>query len=206
MIVLIALASLAGWRLGRRRTGRNGRLSPLAAGTVSGFGLLWFVGAWLARAHADTNGVGATLAEWFAHSGKWLVLLAAAAAGNGFICGAKQIPPTPWRKAFYFTALLGLAGLVVWRTVPVYFLLGDGRRNTDHFVRQSADYEYTCGAVALLNYLEQFRGAKNLTEREVSKICSVTTEGSTMAALVRAAHHFGLTNATARVLNWQELE
>jgi len=205
LAAVIALASLAGWRPGRRRTGQNDGLSPLAAGTAIGVGLFWFAAAWLARPYADTNGTGSTLAEWFAHSGKWLVLLAAAAAGNGFICGAKQIPPTPWRKAFYLAALLGLAGLVVWRTVPVYFLLGDGRRDADHFVRQSADYEYTCGAVALLNYLEQFRGAKNLTEREVSRICGVTTEGSTTTALVRAARQFGLTNATARVLSLAEL-
>ena len=57
-----------------------------------------------------------------------------------------------------------------------------------------------------MNYLEQFRGVKNLTEREVSRICGVTTEGSTMTALVKAARHFGLTNATARGLSWPELE
>lgn len=150
--------------------------------------------------------MGATLAEWFAHSGKWLVLLTAAAFGHGLILGSGQIPPTRARKLVYFSAVLGIAGLVFWRTVPVYFLLGDGKRDASNLVRQSADYEYTCGAVALLNYLEQFRGAKNLTEREVSRICGVTTEGSTTSALVRAAQHFGLTNTTARVLGWSELE
>ena len=195
-----------GWRLGRRCSGRNVHLSLRAAGTVIGFGLFWFVGAWLARSYADTDDIGSPLAEWFAYSGQWLVLLAATGFGNGFIFGAKQIPAAPWRTALYFASIIGIVGLVIWRTMPVYFLLGDGQRDADHFVRQSAKYEYTCGAVALLNYLEQFHGTKNLTEREVSKICGVTTAGTTSAALVRAAHHFGLGNASARVLNWRELE
>ncbi len=206
LTTIFALAYLFGWRLGRRRAACNGRLSPLVAGIFIGVGLFWLMAAWRARFYADTDGVGATPAEWFAHSGKWLVLFTAVTAGHGFICAAKQIPPTIARKLFYFIALFGMAGLVVWRTVPVYFLLGDGRRDAAHLMRESADCEYTCGAVALLNYLEQFHGATNLTEREVSKVCGVTTEGCTTAALVRAAQHFGLTNASARVLTSPELE
>ena len=203
---MAALAFLAGWRWGQRRATRNERLSPLAAGIALALGLFWFLAAWQARIYADTDGAGATLAEWFAHSGKWLVLLAAAAAGHGFIGGAKQIPPTAGRKVFYFAAVLGVAALVIWKTMPIYFLLGDGQRDADGFLRESEKLEVTCGAVALLNALEQFHGAKNLTEREVAKICGVTTEGTTTAALVRAARHFGLTNATARGLTARELE
>ena len=203
---MAGLACLAGARLGRRHAAHNGRLFPLAAGSALALGLVWFLAAWRARFYADTDGLGATLAEWFAHSGKWLVLLAVAAAGHGFIGGAKQIPPTAGRKVFYFAAVLGVAALVLWKTVPVYFLLGDGQRDADGFVRESEKLEVTCGAVALLNALEQFHGAKNLTEREVSKVCGVTQEGTTTAALVRAALHFGLTNATARGLTGRELE
>jgi hypothetical protein len=206
LIVVAGLACLAGARLGRRHAAHNGRLFPLAAGSALALGLVWFLAAWRARFYADTDGLGATLAEWFAHSGKWLVLLAVAAAGHGFIGGAKQIPPTAGRKVFYFAAVLGVAALVLWKTVPVYFLLGDGQRDADGFVRESEKLEVTCGAVALLNALEQFHGAKNLTEREVSKVCGVTQEGTTTAALVRAARHFGLTNATARGLTGRELE
>ena len=203
---VFATAGFAGWRLGKRCSGRSARLSPLAASLGIGLGQLWLVVSWWARFYADTDDVGATLAEWFAHFGRWLVLLAASVAGHGFICGAKQIPRTAMRRIFYCTAFMGLAGLVVWRTVPVYFLLGEGRRDADYFVRESEDYECTCGAVALLNALEQFYGAKNLTEREVSKVCGVTMEGSTTASLVLAAHHYGLTNTAARVLTWPELE
>ena len=206
MTSIVLLASIAGWRSGQQRRGQNFKLKPAAAAGIIGLVLLWFFTAWRARFYADTDRPGAELTEWFAHSGKWLVLIAVAGFGNGFICGARQIPPVQWRKALYFAAVAGIAGLVVWRTVPVYFLLGNGRRDANHFVRQSADYECTCGAVALLNYLEQFHGVKNLTEREVSKACGVTAEGTTTAALVRAAHQYGFTNAMARVLSWDELE
>ena len=207
LTAVVTPAFLTGWWLGRRRgSAQSVHLSRRAAGTVIGLGLAWFVAAWLARRYADTDDAGAPLAEWFAYSGQWLVLLAATGFGSGFILGAKQIPASPWSRILYFAAIIGIAGLVVGRTVPIYFLLGDGRRDADHFVRQSADYEYTCGAVALLNYLEQFCGSKNLTEREVSEICGVTTAGNTTTALVRAAHHFGLGNASARVLSWRELE
>ena len=77
IIAVAALAFLAGWRWGQRRATRNERLSPLAAGIALALGLFWFLAAWQARIYADTDGAGATLAEWFAHSGKWLVLLAA---------------------------------------------------------------------------------------------------------------------------------
>ncbi|MEI6074448.1 MAG: cysteine peptidase family C39 domain-containing protein [Verrucomicrobiota bacterium] len=203
---LVSLAFFTGWRLGRRGSGQSVHLSRRASGTVIGLGLVWFVGAWLARRYADTDSAGSSLAEWFAYAGQWLVLLVATGFGSGFIFGAKQMPTSPWKRTLYFATVIGIAGLVVGRTMPIYFLLGDGRRDADHFVRQSAEYEYTCGAVALLNYLEQFCGSKNLTEREVSKICGVTTAGTTTTALVRAAHHFGLGNASARVLNGRELE
>jgi predicted double-glycine peptidase len=58
----------------------------------------------------------------------------------------------------------------------------------------------------LLNYLEKYRGQTCLTERELSRACGVTVEGTTTFALVRAAHDYGLTNATACVLTMEQLE
>jgi hypothetical protein len=199
--------ALAAFVFGRRLGwARQNNLPPAMAAISIGLGLVWFFGAWLARTHADTDGFGADAAGWFAHSGKWLVLLAGMMFGHGWICGGKQIPPGRTRRIFYFIAVLGIVALVVARTVPVYFLLGDGRRDVDGLVRQSEKIESTCGAVALLNYLEQFRHHAPLTEREVSRICGVTAEGTTTCALVNAAHQFGLTNAAARVLTLAELE
>ncbi len=57
----------------------------------------------------------------------------------------------------------------------------------------------------LVNYLERHRGVTNLTERIVTKVCGTTVEGTTTMRLLRAARAFGLTNATARMLNWNEL-
>ncbi|MES1180787.1 MAG: cysteine peptidase family C39 domain-containing protein [Verrucomicrobiota bacterium] len=204
--VVVLSASTAGWWIGGRLPGRADKLSFKSASLLIGLGVGWFVAAWLARPYADTDRPGATLAGWFAFSGKWWLLLAGAMFAHGLGCGLKQIP-RPWpRRALYFGALLVLLGLVGLRTMPVYFLLGDGQRDAHGYLRQSKDYEFTCAAVALLNYLEQYRGDRGLTERGVSKNCGVTVEGTTIAALVRAARTYGLTNATARVLPWPELE
>jgi uncharacterized membrane protein YhaH (DUF805 family) len=203
---IILFASAAGWLAGRRLPAGGGKLSLTAAGLLTGLGLLWLATAWLARPYADTDRPGAELAGWFAHSGKWLVLLAAVAFGHALTGSLKQIPPAGLRRIIYFIAVSGLTALMFFRTIPIYFLLGDGQRDADGYMRESADYEYTCGAVALLNYLEKYRGANGLTERDVSKACGITAEGSTTSALVRAARSYGITNATARVLGWPELE
>jgi hypothetical protein len=206
LVGVMLCATASGWRLGRRFPARENQISFKSTSAVLGLVTLWFVCAWLARFHADTDHPSAALAEWFAHAGKWWVLLGAVMFGHGLACGRKQVP-RPWPgRVLYFGALLVLTGLVLYRTVPVYFLLGDGNRDADGCVRQSANHEYTCAAVALLNYLEQYRNSRRLTEREVSQRCGITTEGTTTAALVRAAHKYGLTNANVRVLNLSELE
>lgn len=195
-----------GWRLGRRKRGRKEKLSPVTAGIMVGLGVFWFVAAQLARNWADTDNPVAALAEGFAHSGKWLVLLGAMLFGHGWICGVGQVPAVRSRRTIYYVAVLGVAALVVFRTIPVYFLLDAGRHDENGFLRQSEKYEFTCGAVALLNYLEQYRHHPPLTERAVSRVCGVTAEGTTTSALVNAAQQFGLTNATARVLTLAELD
>jgi len=203
---ILLVTPILGWQLGRRQKTVNGKLSPLASGILIGSGVLWFVTAKLARNYTDTDGFGVEVAEWFAHSGKWLVLLGALMLGFGWIAGAGQMPMGAARRIFYFTAIFGMTALVIARTVPVYVFLGEGRRDADGYLRQSELIEVTCGAVALLNYLERYQHRRGLTEREVSRVCGVTAEGSTTAGIVLAAHYFGLTNATARVLTLPELE
>lgn len=203
---ILLAAAVIGWRSGRRRQNQKGKLSPVTTGILVGLGLGWFVAAKLARNYADTDGFGSVPAEWFAHAGKWLVLLGAMMFGHGWIYGAGQLPVGSGRRVVYYVAVLGMAALVVSRTLPVYFLLGAGGRDADGYLRQSEKFEFTCGAVALLNYLERYQHQRGLTEREVARACGVTPEGSTTAAILRAAHHFGLTNATAQVLNWQQLD
>jgi hypothetical protein len=202
---IIAMAMFGGWRSGRRSKAGKA-LSPLAAAGLAGLGILWFVAAQTARKLADADGFGPGFAEWFAHSGKWFVLLAAMMFGHGWICGAQQFPAGRARRIFYSVAVLGVVAMTVSRTIPVYFLLDDGQRDENGCLRQSKKVEVTCGAVALLNYLERHRKHAPLTEREVSRVCGVTVEGSTTSALVKAARHFGLTNATARVLTLAQLE
>jgi uncharacterized membrane protein YhaH (DUF805 family) len=206
LAALVLSASATGWWIGRRLPVRGDKLSFKSVTLLAGLGIFWLAAAWLARPYADTDRFGSALAEWFAFSGRWWFLLAGAMFMHGLASGLKHIPRPCPRRVLYFCAVFILLGLVCIRTTPVYFLLDDGRRDANGYLRQSADYEYTCGAVALLNYLEQYRGVKGLTEREVSKVCGTTMSGSTTTALVRAARAYGLTNTTARVLDWQELE
>ncbi|MEI6786479.1 MAG: cysteine peptidase family C39 domain-containing protein [Verrucomicrobiota bacterium] len=206
LAAIIGLGTGAGWWAGQHQGKRQQELSLKAAASLVVLGLVWFLLARWARPHADTDRAGAELAEWFAHSGKWFILLGAGSFGHGMICGLRQIPPQRPRRLLYFVALLGLATLIVLRTAPVYVLLGDGERDAEGRVRESERLESTCGAVALLNYLEVYRHLPALTERELSRLCGVTREGSTTRGLLKAARHFGLTNATARVVPWNELE
>jgi uncharacterized membrane protein YhaH (DUF805 family) len=194
-VMLCATAS--GWWLGRRSPARNDKHTFKFAGLVIGLAILWFATALLARFHADTDRPGATLAEWFAHAGKWWILLVAVMFGYGLAYSRKRVPRAWSSRVLYFGTLLVLVGLVIYR---------DGSRDANGYLRQSPNHEYTCAAVALLNYLEQYHGLKGLTEREVSQKCGITTEGATTAALVRAAHRYGLTNARARGLSLTELE
>lgn len=197
---------IAGWLAARRLSRESNESTHLVAVAVIVLGIAWFAGAWFARAYSDTDGFGSDAAGWFAHSGKWHVLLALAMVGHGLALGWQQIPASGIRRYLYFSAVAGVAVLVICRTITIYFLLGDGRRDANGYLRQSADYEFTCGAVALLNYLERFRGATNLTERAVACACRVTAEGATTADIVRGARHFGVSNATARVLTMPDLE
>jgi hypothetical protein len=205
LALVIGLAVFTGWRLGRRN-GSDKKLSSRASGILLGLGIFWILAAKFARGYADTDGFGCDLAGWFAHSGKWLVLLAAMAFGHGWICGSKQIPTGIRQRIFYHVALLGMIFLCVAKSIPIFFLLDAGRRDTAGLLRQSERIEVTCGAVALLNYLERCKNHPQLSEREVAQACGVTLEGTTTAALIRAARHYGLTNATARVLTATELE
>lgn len=181
-------------------------MSPRTALLLIGAGSLWFVAGYFTRNYADTDGWGATVAEWFAHSGRWLLLLAAMFFGHGWIVGAGQTPSGSGRRILYYVAVFGMAALVMARTMPIYFLLDDGRRDAQGLLRQSERVEATCGAVALLNYLERSAHQAPLTEREVSRVCGVTAEGTTATALVKAARYFGQTNASARRLTLAELD
>jgi hypothetical protein len=206
-IIGIALAAFGtGWFMGRKCRGRNEKLSPVMAAVLIGLGAAWFVAAQLARNHADTDKFGSEFAEWFAHAGKWFVLLFAVVFGHGRIFGASQTPAGKVRRIFYFVAVLGIITLIIARTMPIYFLLDAGARDDQGCLRESEKFEVTCGAVALLNYLERYAHHAPLTEREVSQACGVTAEGTTTTVLVRAAKSFGLTNATARMLTLEELE
>ena len=206
IVILAVIAFAGGWWSGTRCGTAKGKLSPLVASLLLASGIIWLLAAWLARNYSDTDGLGTNAAAWFALSGKWLVLLAVMFFGHGWVCGSQQAPLGAIRRIFYHVALLGIATLVISRTVPVYIFLDAGRRDEAGCLRQSDKIETTCGAVALLNYLERYQHHAPLTEREVSRICNITPEGTTPSHLVNTARYYGQTNATARVLTLAELQ
>jgi hypothetical protein len=209
-LATITATAVIAFGLGRwlavRRPAKAEKLSPVAAAMLFALGILWLLAARFARNYADMDGLGTDYAGSFAQSGKWFILLAAIFFGHGWILGAHQIPDGAVRRVFYYIAVLGLTTLIVSLTIPIYFLLDAGQRDKNGLLRQSQKVEVTCGAVALLNYLERYRQHAPLTEREVSRICHITPEGTTPSALVNAAHYYGLTNANARVLTLTELD
>ncbi|HEX7655113.1 MAG TPA: cysteine peptidase family C39 domain-containing protein [Verrucomicrobiae bacterium] len=209
-LILAALALLfggVGWRSGTRY--RQTLPLKLSAGWAAIFlaaGMAWFLLAMVARRYADTDGWGTDQAAWFAQAGKWQVLWAVACLGWGWVGGAGQLPPRMFNRIFFYLASLGLLALVLQRSLPVYFLLGDGRRDRVGILREAETVESTCAAVALANYLERFAGRPPVTEREIARVCGVTMEGTTPAGLLRAAYQYGLTNAELRIFHEAELE
>lgn len=199
------LANVIGNWVGHLELGRRIGSHPLTALALLLSIFLWFVAAWVARPYADTDQPGWQVAEWFAHAGKWWTLLAGGLFFHGVIMGANLIPRTIRHRLLYHGAVLLTVGLVGLRTMPVYFFLGEGKRDRNGYLIQSVGFESTCAGVALVNYLERHHNASNLTERAVSRLCGTTQEGTTTTALLRAARVLGLTNASARCLRLEEL-
>jgi hypothetical protein len=201
---IVTVALLAGILCGKRLKNRvrpNSRWAAIFLILLA----VWFALTWWARAHAETDHIGWQLAETWAHTGKWYALLAGAIFAISFACSIERQTPSRLRRLLHATACLLFIGVVAWRTAPVYFLMKEGQRDSNGYLRQSKEFECTCGAVALANYLQSFRGYSPVSEREITKICRTTVEGSTTANILRAAEYFGLKNATARTITWNEL-
>ncbi len=137
MIYFITLAAVvflcftAGSWLGRRLPGKPRISNSVALGVVGGICDVWFGAAWLAHPYSDGDRPGWQLAEWYAHAGKWWVLLVGAVVGHGVAQSSKQIPSSLPRRILYWSALLIVVSLVGWRTIPVYFLLPAGQERRD---------------------------------------------------------------------------
>jgi hypothetical protein len=197
-----ALGALAGCYARRQRmlaSRRLGRLILLAFFT-------WLAISWAARAYSETGRLGWAAAEWWAHTGKWHVFLAAYVVTAMLALGSA--PPGQAARSRFLLGLLalGVVGMVVYRTFPVFALLGDGTRDAKGFLRQSTRHEYACAAVALANYLEQYRGHRPLTEREAARWCRTTVEGTTQSAVLKAALRCGLFQANCRKLDFAGLK
>ena len=100
-------------------------LAVLAAGA-------WLAAAHFCRAYADTDRWGWRATEGFAHSGKWHLFAAAAMPLLG-VAVRQALLRNDRRRLIAAAATAGLvAGLVAWRTLPVY---GSWSASRERFAR-----------------------------------------------------------------------
>lgn len=165
--------------------------------------LAWFGIARWARVYADGDGIGWSVAEWFAHYGKWYVFSAAVFYLLGVAARTDHL--TRGRKVALVVSNLAVIWLLVWRTMPSYVWLPENtERDERGYMRQSI--EYTCGPIALGNLLEREFGRPSPTERDLARLAGTTVEGTRMHGLIRAADALGLELVTCRLMGLDELK
>ena len=204
-LLLFVFSLLTGRILARRQSDRPTDHRSRTPLLLLGLLILWSGCAWSSRYVADTDWPGWMQAEWFAQSGKWITLIAMAAFSTSYVRTryAERIPP---RMRILTTMLLTMIVAVsLFRSYPVYLVLNDGVRDRNGYLLQDRQHEYTCGAVALGNYLERYRNFPPQSERELSKRCKTTSEGTTFSALNRALKSYGITNTVVSTPTHDEL-
>ncbi len=205
VLVLGAGAALGAWA-NRYARGPGALSSRRWGGLILLAFAAWLAVSWAARAYSETARPGWAAAEWWAHAGKWHGFLVGYAA-TVLLAWRSVSPGQAVRSRFLLGLLaLGLVGLAAYRTLPVFVLLGEGARDASGYLRQSTRHEYACAAVALANYVEQYRGHRPLTEREAARWCRTTVEGTTQSAVLQAARRCGLSKAACRKLSFPELK
>jgi hypothetical protein len=195
-LILIMVGASALGALAARHARKQRALSSRRLGGLILLAFVsWLAVSWAARAYSETSHPGWAAAEWWAHAGKWHAFLAGYAFTALLALGYERERSGARARALFGLLALGVLGMTVNRTFPVFVLLGDGTRDAQGYLRQSQRHEYACAAVALANYLEQYRGHPPLTEREAARWCQTTVEGTTKSAVLQAARRCGLPQA-----------
>ena len=190
-LILFVFSLLTGRILARRQADRPNDHRSRTPVLLLAVLILWSWCAWSSRYVADTDWPGWMQAEWFAQSGKWITLIAMAAFSISYVRTryAEHIPP---RMRILTTMLLTMiTALSLFRSYG--------------YLLQDRQHEYTCGSVALGNYLERYRQFPPQSERELSKRCKTTSEGTTFSALNRALKSYGITNTVVSTPTHDEL-
>jgi hypothetical protein len=204
LLAMVGAGALSvGWLIGRRWSGHGSPLPPPRAAAVwMAFASVWVVCALSARWYGDAGLWGWSLAERFAHSGKWFAFLAMALVGFGYSAAASVSQRT------HVVALLGVSVCVfvaVWKTCPVYtFIIETVIRGDDGTIRQST--QATCGPVALANAIDMFNGDRRGSERALAMVCGTTCEGTTRWGVWRAALASGFPRAACERVAFEEME
>ena len=212
LLIVCLVAPAAGYLTGKRFGPLDQTWQRRFAAAVVGLTVSWFIVGWISRQYAETDKLGWIAAEWFAHRGKWFVILAGTLAALGFTRVVENPPKYKnhrraiLRRVLLVTAVALVIGTVIHRTVPIYPWLEAGTRDHSGLLRQSLRYEFTCAPVALANYLERFAGQPPLTEQAISRDCGTTREGSTQSDALQAARRHGLARAECRKLTLADLD
>jgi hypothetical protein len=211
LLIVCLVAPVAGYMAGRQFGPLDQTRQRRFAVAVIGLAVFWFIAGWISRQYAETDKPGWIAAEWFAHRGKWFVLLAGTLAALGFTVVAEKVPGygnsrrAILRRLLLVAAVALVIGTVIHRTIPIYPWLDAGMRDPSGLLRQSLRFEFTCAPVALANYLERFADGPLLTEQAISRDCRTTREGSTQSDVLRAARRHGLARAECRKLTLADL-
>jgi len=208
-LTLLVLLGAAGAGLGAV-AGHWARTQPaLSSRRLGGLILLafvsWLAVSWGARLYAETGRPGWGMAEWWGHTGKWRAFLGGYAFTALLALGYERGGSSTRTRALVGLLALGVVGITIHRTFPVFVLLGRGERDPKGYLLQSRRHEYACAAVALANYLEQYRGQDRLTERDAARLCRTTVEGTTKSAVLEVARQRGLAQAACRKVSFAEL-
>lgn len=202
---IAGLAFAAGYAVSRRR-GRELPVRPATAWWAGILGVaLWLGVSMSARMYAETDWPGWIPAEWYAHRGRWLLFYAVTLTLSGVAYPLGPHGRRPRSRLVLLTWTAILTFITIWRTVPIYpFLSKHSLRDDKGHIRQSV--EYTCGPVCLANYLAQFHGLSEPSEREMALLSGTTVEGNTWHGLMRAARHMQVENPTCTILTVEQLK
>jgi hypothetical protein len=148
--------------------------------------LLWLLVSVLLRKLADSNVPGSVLAEVYSQQGVWFVFGFFGFFVLGLLTRLRAEPSSGLTPFALGAMALFLAGLTLWRTIPIYPFVQDGlKRDNDGFIRQGT--AATCAPVSLGNLMEQGYGRKAPNERELARLSGTTFFGTTTWGLLRAA-------------------
>jgi hypothetical protein len=199
-------ASLLGWLTGRLIASRPDHRShqPWVILIIC-LALAWIATSWLSRFYADSYQVGWTWAAGYAHTGRFISLMALISFGFSYALNAEADRLSGFHQAAGWFVFFFSLGWLAYQSLPAWIFLSDGKRDENGFLRQTREQEYTCVPVSLVNYLEQYRQRPQISERDAARACGTTRGGTPIQGLLRGCQHYGLNEVRTEFISFDEL-